>query len=93
MDRNYIKRSLETVLIKAASEFPAVVLTRPDTVGEDNPPKSALRPEVRLYFPGGSGCAGSHNGGSPKLPGYVVHLSEARLPLGSSVTALPFADL
>lgn len=34
MIRNYIKRSLETVLIRAASEFPAVVLTGPRQSGK-----------------------------------------------------------
>jgi predicted AAA+ superfamily ATPase len=34
MVRNYIKRSLETVLVKAASEFPAVVLTGPRQSGK-----------------------------------------------------------
>ena len=27
------------------------------------------------------------------MPGYVVHPGDIRLPLGSGVTALPFADL
>jgi uncharacterized protein len=31
--------------------------------------------------------------GGKALPGYVVHPGEARLPLGSNVTALPFAEL
>ncbi|MBN2291423.1 MAG: ATP-binding protein [Pirellulales bacterium] len=34
MDTNYIKRSLETVLKKAAAEFPAVVLTGPRQSGK-----------------------------------------------------------
>ena len=31
--------------------------------------------------------------GSKALPGYVVHPGDMRLPLGSNVTALPFAEL
>ena len=31
--------------------------------------------------------------GSTAMPGYVVHPGDIRLPLGSGVTALPFADL
>lgn len=34
MVHNYIKRSLETVLLKAASEFPAIVLTGPRQTGK-----------------------------------------------------------
>jgi len=34
MPRNYIKRSLEKVLEKAASEFPAVILTGPRQSGK-----------------------------------------------------------
>lgn len=31
--------------------------------------------------------------GDRALPGYVVHSGDIRLPLGSNVTALPFAEL
>ena len=31
--------------------------------------------------------------GDKAMPGYVVHPGEVRLPLGSNVTALPFAEL
>ena len=31
--------------------------------------------------------------GEKAMPGYVVHPGDVRLPLGSNVTALPFAEL
>jgi predicted AAA+ superfamily ATPase len=31
--------------------------------------------------------------GDKAMPGYVVHPGDVMLPLGSGVTALPFADL
>jgi hypothetical protein len=31
--------------------------------------------------------------GDRAMPGYVVHPGDIRLPLGASVTALPFAEL
>ena len=31
--------------------------------------------------------------GDKAMPGYVVHPGDIRLPLGSGVTALPFAEL
>jgi hypothetical protein len=31
--------------------------------------------------------------GARAMPGYVVHPGDVRLPLGSNVTALPFAGL
>jgi len=31
--------------------------------------------------------------GDKAMPGYVVHPGDVRLPMGSNVTALPFAEL
>ena len=48
----YIRRTLEPVLLKAAGEFPVVMLTGPRQSGEDDPPQAPSEQKPSVSFPG-----------------------------------------
>ena len=65
MNQTYIKRSLEPVLKKAASEFPAVVLTEPRQSGMTTLFQRLFGKSCRYrsgYRGGGRRKAGAHRG-------------------------------
>jgi hypothetical protein len=47
-------------------------------------PRPAMASSIRTF---------QEDFGARAMPGYVVHPGDVRLPLGSNVTALPFAGL
>ncbi|MGE3948107.1 MAG: ATP-binding protein [Blastocatellales bacterium] len=56
----------------------------PIEVKQTATPRPALASSIRTF---------QEDFGDRALPGYVVHSGDVRLPLGSNVTALPFAEL
>lgn len=105
----YITRSPEPVLKKAIAEFPTAVLTGPRQSGKTTLLKrlcakrvekcQKLVPiEVKLSATPRPAMASTvktfrRDLKGKTMPGYVIHPGDATLPLGSGVTALPFAEL
>jgi hypothetical protein len=80
----YIERTLQPVLLDASRQFPAVALTGPVEVKQTATPRPAMA----------SGLVSFMADYPDKTDrGWLIHLSNAFLPLSPNVTAAPFAEL